>query len=250
MEDLIFHREEELRSLNERLLKRKPFLLHGPTGVGKTLLIRHLAKARPEVLYCESSASIHLVFRSVAQGLLDRGDPRVQRACGDRDSIREKSAISLKGIVMGALRESSYTVVLDHLERPSQSFAAVAREIVGWCSTPVVSLSRSHHMEDTGFLESLYADRHARYELQNFDRVTAEKFAEELVGRDRLSASNIREFLLKVLELTKGNPGAIVAMLRMAAHPQYRSGEHIKITPLYVDFRMDGFTAAPARARA
>jgi AAA+ ATPase superfamily predicted ATPase len=33
MPDFIFNREEELHTLKQRLLKRKPFLLHGPTGI-------------------------------------------------------------------------------------------------------------------------------------------------------------------------------------------------------------------------
>jgi hypothetical protein len=105
-------------------------------------------------------------------------------------------------------------------------------------------------MEDTGFLQPLYSDRHARYELKNFDSATAQKFAEEIVQRAGLRASNINEFIGKVLDLTEGNPGAIVAMLQMAAYPRYRSDEHIKITPLYVDFRMNGLTADPRRERA
>ena len=250
MKDFIFHREKELQSLNERLLKRKPFLLYGQAGVGKTLLIRNVMETMPGALYCESSASMQVIFRSAAQALLDRRDPRVQHACRDRNGIQAKSAVSLRGIVMDALRAGSYSIVLDHIDRPSQSFAGAVREIIGWCSTPVVAVARSHHMEDTGFLQPLYSDRHARYELTNFDPATAEKFAEELVKREGLSASNIREFVVKVLELTEGSPGAMVAMLQMAAHPRYRRDEHIKITPLYVDFRMNGSTVARHRERA
>lgn len=173
----------------------------------------------------------------------------MRRTCRDGNGIQAKSAVSLKGIVMDALRDASYSMVLDHIDQPSQSFAAAMREIVSWCSTPVVAIARSHHMEDTGFLQPLYPDRHARYELKNFDFATAQKFAEEIVRRAGLSAVNISEFIGKALELTEGNPGAIVAMLEMAANPRYRSDEHIKITPLYVDFRMSGLTAVPTRER-
>ena len=36
-----------------------------------------------------------------------------------------------------------------------------------------------------------------------------------------------------------GNPGTILSLLRMAQHPKYRVAGHIKITPLYLDFRLD-----------
>lgn len=247
MDEFIFNRDEELQRLGERVRKRKSFLLHGPAGVGKTLLLRGLLPQTPVALYCESSGTTQIVFRSVALSLLKRGDPRVQRTCRNHDGIQAKSAVSLKGIVMDALREGSYSVVLDHIDRPSQSFAAAVREIIGWCSTPVISVARSSHMEDTGFLQPLYSDRHDRYELKNFDSTAAGEFAQAMVQRAGLSASNMREFLGKVLELSEGNPGAILSMLQMAKYPKYRTDEHIKISPLYVDFRMNWLPAARSR---
>jgi DNA polymerase III delta prime subunit len=239
MADFIFDREEELQALKLRLLKRKPLLLHGPSGVGKTLLMRSLLPQAPTALYCENSAATQIVFRSLAEALLDRRDPRVQASCHNRDGIQARSAVSLKGIVMGALREGSYSIVMDHLNRPSQAFAAAVREIISWCSTPVIAVARSSHMEDTGFLQPLYSDRSEKYELKNWDSAAANRFAEEIVRRAGLSASNLSEFLAKVLELSQGNPGAILSMLQMAQSPKYRTDEHIKITPLYIDFRMN-----------
>jgi hypothetical protein len=247
MADFIFDREEELQTLKLRLLKRKPFLLHGPVGVGKTLLICSLLPQVPAALYCENSATTQVVFRSVAQALLERRDPRVQTSCRNRDGIQAKSAVSLKGIVMDALREGSYCIVMDHLNRPSQSFAAAVREIISWCSTPVIAVARSSHMEDTGFLQPLYSDRSEKYELKNLDSDVAERFAHEIVKRAGLSASNIGEFLAKVLEFSEGNPGAILSMLQMAKYPKYRADEHIKITPLYIDFRMNWSPVARSR---
>jgi DNA polymerase III delta prime subunit len=239
MADFIFGREEELQHLKQRLQKRKPFLLHGPTGVGKTLLLRSLLPQVPAALYCKNSATAQTVFRSVAQALLELRDPRVQTSCRSRDGIQAKSAVSLKGVVMDALREGNYCIVIDHLNRPSQSFAAVVREIIGWCSTPVVAIARSSHMEDTGFLQPLYSNRSEKCELKNLELAVAEQFAHEIIGQAGLSASNIGEFLAKVLELSEGNPGAILAMLQMAKYPKYRTDEHIKIAPLYIDFRMN-----------
>jgi len=136
---------------------------------------------------------------------------------------------------------------MDHLNRPSQSFAAAVREIISWCSTPVIAVARSSHMEDTGFLQPQYSDRAERHELKNLDAAVAEQFAHEIVRRAELSATNISEFLAKVLELSEGNPGAIVSMLEMAKYPKYRTDEHIKITPLYIDLRMSWSPAARSR---
>jgi len=247
MDSFIFDREDELQALGQRLLKRKPFLLHGPAGAGKTLLLRNLLPKMPAALYCETSSTTQVMFRSIALSLLQRRDLRVQDACRTPDGITAKSAVSLKGIVMDALRAGSYSIVVDHLSRPSQSFAAAVREIIGWGSTPVIAVARSSHMEDTGFLQPMYSDRSEKYELRNFDSATAEQFAQEIVKRAGLSAPNIGQFLAKVLEFSDGNPGAIVSMLHMANDPKYRTDGHIKITPLYIDFRMNW--SPPARGR-
>ena len=60
-----------------------------------------------------------------------------------------------------------------------------------------------------------------------------------MVGRTNLTASNMNEFLSKILQFSEGDPGAIVAPLETAKHPKYQSDEHIKISPLHIDFRMN-----------
>jgi hypothetical protein len=236
--EFIFDRSEERQRLDQFLAKRRPFLIYGPSGVGKTLLLRSVLQEFSSILYCEDSTTINTVFRSLATSLLRGGSPRVRSAFRNEDAIRAKSAVSLKGIVMDALREGEYSIVLDHLKRPSYSFASAVREIMGRGSTPLSVVARSNHMEDTGFLQSSYGDRSQKCEIRNFADTVAEQFAREVVKREGLVASNMGEFLEKVLEFSAGNPGAIAALIEMANFPKYRSDEHIKITPLYIDFRM------------
>lgn len=141
---------------------------------------------------------------------------------------------------MDALREGGYSIILDHLRRPSYTFASAIREIIGWGSTPVSAVARSVHMEDTGFLQPLYADRSQKCEIHNFDDTTAGQFVCEMIRRRDLSGSNVEEFSAKVLEFSAGNPRTIIALIDMAAHPKYRSQQHILVAPLYIDFRMSG----------
>jgi hypothetical protein len=238
--EFIFDREEERQRIDQFLVKRRPFLIYGPSGVGKTLLLRSVLPAFRSVLYCEDSATTSVMFRSLARSLLRLGSPRASKAFRDEDAIVTKSTVSLKGIVMDALREGEYTIVLDHLNRPSYSFAAAVREVMGWGSTPVSAVARSSHMEDTGFLQSFYGDRSQKCEIRNFEHSIAEQFTRERVKYSGLSGTNMNEFLDKVLEFSGGNPGAIIALVDMASNPKYRAEEHIKISPLYIDFRMNG----------
>lgn len=237
--EFIFDRSEERQRMDQFLAKRRPFLLCGPSGAGKTLLLRSLLPKFHLTLYCEDSATINTVFRSLAASLLRNGSPRALAAFRSEDGIKAKSAVSLKGIVMDALREGEYSIVLDHMKRPSYSFASAVREIMGWGSTPVSIVACSSHMEDTGFLQSSYGDRSQKCEIRNFDDTIAGHFAREVVKRTGLLASNLGEFLEKVLEFSDGNPGAIAALIEMANYPKYRSDEHIKVIPLYIDFRMN-----------
>jgi DNA polymerase III delta prime subunit len=236
--DFIFGRDQERQGIRDKLARNKPFLIHGPAGVGKTLLLRSVLPEFSDVIYCENSATTQAIFRAVAQELLRRRNCRALKSFHDEENIKSKSAVSLKGIVMDALNEGKYCIVLDHLKRPSYALAAVVREVMGWGATPVIAVARSSHMEDVGFLQPFYADRSEKYEIKNFEPVAAEQFAREIVDRVGLSAENMTEFLHKVLEFSGGNPGAMLALLKMGSYPKYRSDERIKITPLYIDFRM------------
>lgn len=238
MPELIFDRDEEQQGIRQRLSKGKPFLLHGPSGVGKTLLLRNVLEDFPYILYCENSSTTHTVFRSLARQLLQQGNARLRKAFREEKAIESKSAVSLKGIVLDALREGKYAIMLDHIKCPSHAFAAVVREI-RWTSTQVSAVAQSSHMEDVGFLQPFYSDRSEKYEIRNFDASTAERFVYEMIRRTSLEAPNLSEFVSKILEFSAGNPGAIISLIQMAKYPKYRLDEHIKITPLYIDFRMN-----------
>lgn len=106
MPEFIFDREEERQAIRQRLAKRRPFLIHGPTGVGKTLLLRSLLPD-PEflsVLYCEDSASTHAVFRSLAHGLLRLRSPRARTAFRNAEAIKTKVGSLAEGNCDGCFK--------------------------------------------------------------------------------------------------------------------------------------------------
>jgi DNA polymerase III delta prime subunit len=236
----IYGRDAELEQLRQLASWRRSFLLHGPAGVGKTLLLKHLAGEVIEMVVCGESSSSQIVFRALAAGLLRRKNRHVLQACGPGglNAIKEKSAVSIRGIVADALRETSYWIVLDHLRSPSQSFAASLKDVCKGTATPLIAVARSAHMEDVGFLLPMFSDRSEKYALRDFDSDRARKFAMRTAQEMSLSASNRDEAIQKIVQYSKGNPGAIVAMLQMAASPKYVTGQHVKLAPLYIDFRL------------
>ena len=236
----IVGRDQELSRLRDRLHQRKSLLIHGPAGVGKTLLLKYVLSGSPTFLYCERSPSAQAVFRQLATQLWKSDDPRLKTFCGSGgvNEIKSASAANVKGLVTEALRESCHTVVIDHISRPAPAFSASIRTVIGWCNTPIVAVARSAHMEDVGALHPLFPDRGDRFELKNFDPETARRFIDEVLSRNGPQADNLSEFRAKVLAYSQGNPGVIVSMINMAKMPKYSSNGRIKMAPLYIDFRL------------
>lgn len=235
----IFARNAELDALRRMVARRRSFLLHGPTGVGKTLLLKRLAGEVSEMLYCKDSSTRQAVFQRLASELFVRKNSHLVRALGKEgiDAIKNKSAVSLRGIVTEALRKGGYWIALDHLQSPTQSYAASLKDISVSTATPLIAVARSEHMEDAGFLLPMFSERSAKFALTNFDATTAKELAATVAHEMQLDAINREEVMEKIVHYSKGNPGAIVAMLKMAVSSKYGS-PHLKFFPLYIDFKL------------
>ena len=235
----IFGRIEELEHLRQRLAQRRSLLLHGPAGAGKTLLLSAVLPDVPDILYSCSNPTPQALFRSLAELLLSSRHPVFTKSCPNGSaSLQARSAVSLKGLVRDALLNSRYRAVLDHLVRPSQALAAAIRELMLSWSVPVIAVARSAHMEDVGFVLPLFADRSDKFALRNYDPEVAEQFAATFARREGLQADNLGQFLARVVEYSDGNPGAMLKMIRLGRDPKYFHGSQIKITPLYIDYKM------------
>jgi len=232
----VFGRTEEMQQLRERLLSRRSFLLHGPPGVGKTLLLSALLPELSKVLYSPENSTPQMLYRNLGEALI-AGQDQSPRRMG-LASLQSKSAIATKGLVRGALRDSGHLIVVDHLVRPSQALAAAIRELRVSCSAPIVAVSRSDHMEDAGFVLQSFPDRKERLALRNFDPEAATQFATWCASRERLQADNLAQFLERIVAHSAGNPGAMLHMIRLARSSKYLHDGQIKVTPLYIDYKL------------
>jgi hypothetical protein len=234
----VFGRDRELEELGRRLSIRKSFVLYGASGAGKTYLVRRVIRDFPEVLYCPNSDSPQLVFQSLALALLAARDRAARASLRNEGVVKTKSTISLRGVVLDAVRTGKYWVVLDHLRGPAAALSSDTRDLMFYGGTPVLAVARSAHMEDLGFLTPMFALRAERMRLANFAPAEAGLFAEQIAHRLGIRATNLPEFLQRIVDLSQGSPGAIERMIHMAMLPKYRINGHIKTSPLYIDFRL------------
>jgi hypothetical protein len=76
--------------------------------------------------------------------------------------------------------------------------------------------------------------------LKNWPESVALEFARRRATDSKLVAGNLESSLQEMVEMTHGNPGAIVQMIEMAKQPRYRLEDQIKVHILYLDYRMNG----------
>jgi len=226
-------REEEMDRLRNHAKTRKSLLVFGPEGVGKSRLLQAFVKRQPLALYVSHVRSPRDLVHTLLQSL-HTADERI-RIPGN---VAALSTISLKGLVHRALDAQPFLLVLDQLEAPSGVAAGMIRDFHYYGRTPVIFASRSPHMEDIGALRPLCTNKSERLELKNWPHPIALEFARRYAEAGQLWASNLETALPAFVEWSDGNPGAILAMLKMAHLPQYRMGDQIKAHILYVDYRM------------
>jgi hypothetical protein len=241
--EFLFGREKALTELASRLSSRCSFVLHGASRTGKTFLLRHAIRGLAHVLYCSDSSTGQAVFSTLAVELLREKSRRARQFLRTDNAVKSKSTIALRGIVLEALRADHYRIVLDHLQSPAAGLSSDIRDIMFYGETPVTAVARSAHMEDLGFLAPMFVVRTDQMKLPNFGRSQTEQFAQEVARRMRLTATNLQEFLDQIVEFSQGAPGAVMTMLRMAARTKYRTEEHIKTSPLYIDFLLSWHAA-------
>lgn len=227
-------RKEETACLQAQAEKRKSLLIFGPEAVGKTRLLQAFAKTQPLALVVPRVESPREVLLTLVAELRRLGKPRVELPA----TPESLSSSGLKGIVQRALHVHPFSLALDHISSPSRVVSGLIKDLNYFDRTPVIFVARTPHMEDIGALQPMCARNSERLELKEFAPPIALEFARWEARKTDLSASNLGEVLRLFADSSKGNPGAIVQMVKMAHFPRYRVGDQIKSHVLYLDYRM------------
>lgn len=225
-------RTAEHARLVENLSARRNTLLFGPTGVGKTHLLRRFVQERSEILFAPKTNTLRDILVVLIAELMRRGDLRKS------DATRALSSRSLKGLLVRQLEKKPYSIVLDSIAGPTTATVAAIKDLYDFGRTPIILAAQSAHGEDIGGLRPLFCQKTEQIEVKNFDRAIALLFAQESAASMQFDSDNFDYTLDYICERSEGNPGAILTMLRMAKGQTYRSGDQIRVHTLYLDFRM------------
>ena len=227
-------RVEEMARLRAQAEKRKSLLIFGPEAVGKTRLLRSFVETQPLALFVPQVESPREVLLALISELRRVTKPRVQLPA----KPESLSSSGLKGVVMRALDAHPFSLALDQIHGPSRVVSGLIKDLNYFDRTPVILVARTPHMEDIGALQPMCARSSERLELKEFAPPIALEFARWQARKADLWASNLDEVLKLFANSSKGNPGAIVQMVKMAHFPRYRVGDQIKAHVLYLDYRM------------
>lgn len=230
----VVDRTEEMARLQAQTQRRKPMLIFGPEGVGKTRLIEAFVKTQPLALHVPKTPSPREILLTLVQELCRTGEKGVVLPADPA----AKSTGALKAIVQRALDQAPFLLVMDHLAGPSRVVTGLIKDLNYYDRTPVIFVARTQHMEDIGTLQPMCARKSECLEMKDFPAPIALEFVRRAAERTGLEASNLNEMLHSLVEWSNGNPGSLLQMVRMAHLPRYRVDNQIKIHILYIDFRM------------
>jgi len=227
-------RVEEMARLAAQARRRKSMLIYGPEAVGKTRLLENFVKTQPLALHAAKTQSPRELLLALAEDLRRLGKPRISIPA----NLASLTTRSIKGIVQRTLELYPFLLALDHLDGPSRVVTGLIKDLNYFDRTPVFFVARSPHMEDIGALQPMCAGKQERLELKEFAPPVALEFARREAKRTGLWMSNLDQVLRSLVEWSNGNPGSIVAMIRMAHLTRYYSGDQVKVHVLYLDYRM------------
>lgn len=232
--DEAFERVEETSALTQGvLLKRKSMLLFGEAASGKSRLLRAMAATHPDLVYVAATSSTRELLLGILAAI-----PSTAVSPSALSRAKTASLGGLKGLVQGKLEERKWVLILDHIHAPSSTISRLAKELNYYDRTPILFAGRSPHMEDIGGFRSFCFDRSSRLELKAWAPAVALEFARRQAELLYLNAANLEEALHGIAEMSRGYPGRILQMLRMAVDERYRQNGSIKFHVLYIDYSM------------
>ena len=242
-------REGQLKSLIEQIRCRKSIHIYGPEGCGKTALLLLVYSNWKSIdrsitpVYCNDSRNLRDVLLTLSLQFLSKFKKleftdRFHRrhAFLNPYQLNSLNLNELKKAMYNRLSKRNFCIILDHLENVTpkvNSFLSVLYE-----KTVVITASRQsweiRDLNSRGRLEySLYLAPKLR--IENLSPKDAFLLMENIFHKILLKVHNPRKLFAQVYHITKGNPGMITDIFKIAEGGKYISGGNLNLNLLLID---------------
>ncbi len=252
--NLFIGRIEEMSLLRDEIKSGRRLHVHGPTGTGKSALLRHVLAHWREIdissvpVYCAQSGTMREILITLSVFLLARfkhlsGTDKYQGPIEIRtpNDVNEENIINLRNIVYHYLQKGDFCVVLDHLENVTPRINSLLTALRGCASIITVSRQSWDLSDYSGVSGRLAYDLWLGPKLRvgNLDKRDAFTLMGFLDRTLHMSVSDKLRLFKDIYEVSRGNPKMIKSIFMKAADPKYLHDGKLNLNLIVIDCRMD-----------
>jgi hypothetical protein len=219
----LLEREREFSKLLQSARQKKPALVCGSPGFGKTRLFLELRRE----LVAEGESLLYMRFKQPLHEFLASLAAELSLKC------QSDSSVTLRGVLWKALENEPKIILLDDIAEPSLPYYRFFKRIL--YVRGMALIGSSVHPYATGALHRVFWNQQTIFSLRPLTREASSTLAEKAIrmfAPDLTGASNFQE---QVIHAARGNPGRIVEMCRRVGDPAYRDGDRIRFAALNID---------------
>jgi DNA polymerase III delta prime subunit len=219
----LMERDRELAKLLQAALQRRPTLVCGSPGFGKTRLLleleRELVKQGAKVLYIPFAQPLHTFLIEMAARL----------------SLRPSadSSIALRGLLWRTLENNPQIILLDDISEATLSFYRFFEKVLYVDGMALIGSAVHRHM--LGALHRVFWNQQSVITLRALSKQASADLTERASQLFALDLPDILMFQEQVVHVARGNPGRIIDMCSRAADPAYRDGDRLRFAALSID---------------
>jgi hypothetical protein len=216
-------RDRELARLLQSALQRRPMLVCGSPGLGKTRLLlelkQELARRGAKVLYLRFAQPLHTLLIGMAARL----------------SLRPatNSSIALRGLLWKTLKSNPQIILLDDVSEATLPFYRFFEKVL--YADGMALIGSAIHPHRLGALHRVFWNQEALITLRALSKQAAADLTEKASQLFTLDLPDIALFQEQVVRVARGNPGRIIDMCSRAADPAYRDGDRLRFAALSID---------------